>query len=279
MPRFESQLAGKMALVTGAAKGIGRGIAEVLAERGAAVLVADKDSNQGSRTVEGILSSGGSAEAVPADVTDLSSLNKAVNFCLEMFGQLDICVPNAGVIGANGFESRIDHSQTGWLKIWEVNMLGTVNTVEVVKPLFQSRKSGKIVIISSQGGRPPRGTGGMWKGTVQQPYLVSKAGMIQYMHHLARELGSFNINVNAVCPGTLWTEMWEQIAANHALVNPDLAELAPREFFDRTVEASIPLQRGPTPKDVGKAVAFLTSDDASEITGQALNVNGGAVMN
>lgn len=99
------------------------------------------------------------------------------------------------------------------------------------------------------------------------------------MHHLARELGSFNINVNAVCPGTLWTEMWEQIAANHALVNPDLAELAPRGFFDRTVEASIPLQRGPTPKDVGKAVAFLTSDDASEITGQALNVNGGAVMN
>jgi 3-oxoacyl-[acyl-carrier protein] reductase len=279
MPDFESQFAGKVALVTGAAKGIGRGIAEVLAERGAAVFLVDSDSDAGSIAADEIRSSGGLAEFESADVTDTSALDKAVETCLRKFGYLDICVPNAGVIGAGGFESRVDHSLADWSNTWGVNVLGTVNTVEVIKPLFQDRQGGKIVIISSQGGRPPRGTGGMWKGTVQQPYLVSKTGMIQYMHHLAIELGSFSINVNAVCPGTLWTEMWEQIAANHALVNPDLAELAHREFFDRTVEASIPLQRGPTPNDVGKAVAFLASDDASEITGQALNVNGGAVMN
>ena len=75
----------------------------------------------------------------------------------------------------------------------------------------------------------------MWGGTVQQTFLISKSALIQYMHHLAIEMGPFNVNVNAVCPGTLWTPMWEKIAANHAVVNPELAGLEPPEFFARTV--------------------------------------------
>ena len=168
--------------------------------------------------------------------------------------------------------------EADWNATWNVNVLGTVNTISAVRDHMQEQRHGKIVIVSSQGGRPPAGGGGMWGGTVQQPYLISKSALIQYMHHLAIEMGPFNVNVKAVCPRTLWTPMWEKIAANHAVVNPELAGLEPREFFARTVKANIPLQRAPTAVDVGSAVAFLASEDASEITGQALNVNGGAVM-
>lgn len=279
MVSFPNQLRGNVAIVTGAAYGIGLGIATVLADRGATVALGDIDFQKATEAAESITNSGGQAIGVRLDITSVDSIENFAEMAREEFGPIDICVPNAGVIGATGFAERVDHSPEDWRSTWLVNVQGTVNTVEAVKNEMVSRSRGKIVIVSSQGGRPPRGTGGMWKGTVQQPYLVSKAALIQYTHHLAIELGASNINVNAVCPGTLWTPMWEQIATNHALVNPELNELAPREFFDKTVESGIPLGRAPKPEDVGKVVAFLASDDASEITGQAINVNGGGVMN
>ena len=276
---FSRQLEGRVAFITGAANGIGRGIAEVLANRGAKIAVSDIDFEAAQRVAAEIVSDGGTAVGGFADVSEPETLREFASQVENDLGKIEICVANAGVIGAGEFGSRVDHSKDDWRATWNTNLLGTVNTVEVVKPRMLAAESGKIIIVSSQGGRPPRGIGGMWKGTVQHPYLVSKAALIQYTHHLAIELGPFNINVNAVCPGTLWTPMWEQIAANHALVNPEFSELAPREFFDCTVSSGIPLQRAPTPNAVGKTVAFLASDDASEITGQALNVNGGAVMN
>ena len=109
--------------------------------------------------------------------------------------------------------------------------------------------------------------------------MVSKAAAIQWTHWLAMSLGQFNINVNAVCPGRLWTPMWQAIAQNHKELNPDLADMDPREIFEMQIKGTMPLGREQTPEDIGKAVAFLASDDASEITGQALNVNGGAIMN
>ena len=120
----------------------------------------------------------------------------------------------------------------------------------------------------------------MHRGNVQTPYLVSKAAAIQYTHLLAIELGSFNINVNAVCPGVIWTPIWEAIAINHIEQNPNLKNKTPKEVFDElAVKARTPLGRGQTAEDIGKTVAFFASEDSSEITGQALNVNGGASLN
>jgi NAD(P)-dependent dehydrogenase (short-subunit alcohol dehydrogenase family) len=116
-------------------------------------------------------------------------------------------------------------------------------------------------------------------GNVQAPYSVSKAAVIQWTHLLAIELAPNNITVNAVCPGTLWTPMWEAIAENRKTADPELAEFSGREVFEQSIRDRMPMGREQTPRDIGKAVAFLASDDASEITGQALNVNGGAVMN
>ena len=103
--------------------------------------------------------------------------------------------------------------------------------------------------------------------------------MIQWTHLLAIELAAYNINVNAVCPGVLWTPMWETIAENRKANDPALAEFTLREIFEQSIKDRMPMGREQTPRDIGKAVAFLASDDASEITGQALNVNGGAIMN
>ena len=141
---------------------------------------------------------------------------------------------------------------------------------------MKSRRYGKIVNIASHGGRKPRGPGKFGEALI--PYQVSKAATIQWTHLLATMLGPYNVNVNAVCPGMLWTSMWQNIAQNMKKTNPDLAECTPREIFDRTIQDRMLLQREQTPEDVGKVVAFLASDDASEISGQAINVNGGALV-
>ena len=165
-----------------------------------------------------------------------ASDNSGKDYRLKQFeGKLAIVTGAARGIGAPDFESRIGHMEADWNATWNVNVLGTVNTISAVRDHMQEQRHGKIIIVSSQGGRPPAGSAGMWGGTVQQTFLISKSALIQYMHHLAIEMGPFNVNVKAVCPRTLWTPMWEKIAANHAVVNPELAGLEPPEFFARTV--------------------------------------------
>ncbi len=272
------QFEGKVALVTGAARGIGAGITEVLARRGAAVAVCDLDGDAAQKTADEVIANGGNAIAGSVDVTDTESIEHFTGRAVSELGAVDICVPNAGVIGGPGFAERKEFTKTDWDMTFNVNVLGLANTTEAVKEHMKEREQGKIVIIASHGGRKPRGVGDKGRGNAQQPYLVSKAAAIQFTHLLAMELGSYNINVNAVCPGRLWTFMWESIAINHKEMNPDFAEMTPYEIFLDQVKAVMPLGRPQTPEDIGKAVAFLASDEASEITGQALNVNGGAAF-
>ncbi len=127
-----------------------------------------------------------------------------------------------------------------------------------------------IVNIASQGGRQ-----GMAGGAA---YGASKAAVIHLTQSYALDLAPFNINVNAVCPGTLWTPMWERIARRIKRNDPSKAHLTPRQIFEDAVRQRCPLGREQTPEDIGKAVAFFASDDAINITGQALNVNGGIRM-
>lgn len=272
------QLQDKVALITGAGRGIGVGIANVLVERGAAVAVCDLDGAAAQATADAINVAGGKAIGGAVDVTDPDSLDHFAGQTISELGGIDICVPNAGVIGGRGFNDRIDFTKEDWDITFAVNVQGMTNTTDAVKEHMKDRESGKIVIIASHGGRKPRGVGDKGRGNAQHPYLVSKAAAIQYTHLLAMELGGYNINVNAVCPGRLWTAMWEAIALNHKELNPAYAEMTPYEIFIDQIKVTMPLGRPQTPEDIGKTVAFLSSDDSAEITGQAINVNGGAAF-
>jgi NAD(P)-dependent dehydrogenase (short-subunit alcohol dehydrogenase family) len=275
---MQTQLSGKTAVVTGAGRGIGRGIATILAQRGATVVVCDLDAKLAQSVAGEINGAGSKALALEADVTSQASMNAASERAMRNLGRVDICVANAGVIGAPGFTQRPDYSEQDWDATFGVNVKGVAHTVDAFATAMKERRSGKIVIIASHGGRAPRGVG-TGLGTVGIPYSVSKAAAIQYCHHLALALAPFSINVNCVCPGSLWTPMWEKIAVNRVAIDPGVKGKTPRDVFDDSIRQRTPLGRPQTPEDIGKAVAFLVSDDASEITGQALNVNGGAVLN
>ena len=273
-----TNLDGAITLVTGAARGLGQGIAEVLSERGAVIAVSDLDQDAAGAASDAINSNGGRTIAFGGDTTSQDSMDALAAAVLGEFGRIDILVCNAGVIGAPGYQERADHTEADWDATFGVNVKGFVHTVNSVAPHMKERRSGKIVNIASHGGRKPRGARPVL-GSIQAPYSVSKAAVIQWTHLLAIELAAYNINVNAVCPGVLWTPMWEMIAENRKANDQALAEFTPREIFEQSIKDRMPMGREQTPRDIGKAVAFLASDDASEITGQALNVNGGAVMN
>ena len=273
------QLEGKVALITGAGRGIGEGIARIFVERGAQLALSDISESALAEVTSKITQSSENVLARECDVTDSNSVRDFVETAISHFGQIDICVPNAGVIGAAGFQDRQFYTDDDWELTYDVNVRGLVKTTDAVVPHMKDRQSGKIINIASHGGRAPRGIIDPRNGNVQAPYAVSKAAVIQWTHLLAIELGPFNINVNAVCPGRIWTPIWEKIALNHKNQNPLVSDLSPREIFDLNIKATMPLGTEQTPEDIGKAVAFLASDDASQITGQALNVNGGAVLN
>lgn len=275
---MDRQLEGKITLVTGAGRGIGRGIAAVLARRGARVVVSDLDEGAVKAVAAEIANEGGDATAIQGDVRSRASMERLASETLAAYGRIDICVPNAGVIGADGFEDRSDFTEADWDITYEVNVKGMMNTAEAVIPHMKERRQGKIVNIASQGGRKPQGRH-IALGRQIVPYLVSKAAVIQWTHLMAQDLGEYNVNVNCVCPGTVWTPMWERIAANRLSSDPALLGMSPRQVFDISFEHRHPLSIEQTPEDIGYAVAFLASEDASEITGQALNVNGGAVLN
>ncbi|MQF93526.1 MAG: SDR family oxidoreductase [SAR202 cluster bacterium] len=270
-------LEGKVAIVTGAGSGIGTGISKILHDRGATLALCDLYGESAEKTAKSL-----SKEFIydSVDVTKLSDIENFRDKTINKFGKIDILVSNAGVIGAEGFAERKNYSKKDWDDTFDVNVIGVVNSADAIVDHMKNNKYGKIVNIASHGGRKPRGLGDMHRGNVQTPYLVSKAAVIQYTHLLAIELGSFNINVNAVCPGVIWTPIWRAIAENHIEQNPNLKGMDPKEVFDElAVKARTPLGRGQTPEDIGKTVAFFASEDSSEITGQALNVNGGASLN
>jgi NAD(P)-dependent dehydrogenase (short-subunit alcohol dehydrogenase family) len=272
------QLEGQVAFITGAASGIGRGIAEVLRSRGASLVIVDIDGDAASRAAAEIAGNSGAAMGLPGDVTDPSTLATAVDTALERFGGIDICVANAGVIGGPGFSERRDYSDADWDATQAVNLRGVVNTNDAVRGQMAERGRGRIINIASHGGRAPRADGSEL-GTIQVPYGVSKAGVIQWTMHLALQIAKQGITVNAVCPGTLWTPMWERIAVMRSQQQARYLGMEPKDIFERQIKSTIPLGRSQTPTDIGNAVAFFASDDARIITGQALNVNGGATMN
>jgi 3-oxoacyl-[acyl-carrier protein] reductase len=243
-------LAGKVAIVTGASRGIGRGIAAMLASRGAHVVAAARGENAAA-TVEDICAAGGRAEAVAADVTDNASIDAMVAAVLERHGRVDIVVNNAGIARD---QLMLRMKREDWDQVIATNLTAAFVLVQaVLKPMIKQR-GGRIINISSVVGQT--GNAG------QANYAASKAGLIGFTKALARELASRNITVNIVAPGLIDTDMTKAIT-----------EKAQVDWA-----AQIPLGRLGTTADVAAAVCFLASDEASYITGQVLAVNGGMYM-
>lgn len=262
-----ARLEGRVALVTGGGRGIGRGIVLALAREGADVAIADLDLESAEATAKEVETLGRRSLVAPADVTDADSVRAAVGQTLRELGGVDALVNNAGVapdrLGLEATEADFD-------RCYAVNLKGIWHVTTALLPHFRERGGGRVVNIASIAGR---------KGVdVLAPYAASKAAAISLTQSLAAALGRENVNVNAVCPGLLWTPMWEKLESMFR--RDDAPEVvSERAAFDAYIQANCPLGREQTPEDIGAAVAFLVSDDARNITGQALNVDGGISMN
>jgi meso-butanediol dehydrogenase/(S,S)-butanediol dehydrogenase/diacetyl reductase len=260
-------LDGQVAVVTGAASGIGRGIALRLSQEGAIVVAADLDGKAGEQLVREIQGKQGRGLALKVDVSVERDVQRMVEEALKNFSRIDILVNNAGV-GTTGL--IINHSVEDWEKSMRVNLKGTFLCSRAVVRDMIPRKRGRIVNVSSIGGKE----GEEFIGG----YCASKFGVIGLTQVMAKELGRHAITVNAVCPGYIWTPMWEKMALWFQESFPALAGKSPQEIFEARVRAVTPLRRPQTAEDVASLVAFLVSEEAKNITGQAINVDGGARM-
>jgi 3-oxoacyl-[acyl-carrier protein] reductase len=244
------ELTGKVAIVTGASRGIGQAIATTLAARGAHVVAAARAGNADG-TAAAIQAAGGHAEAVALDVTDTASVEQLVSGTLERHGRIDILVNNAGIARD---QLMLRMKRDDWDQVLATNLTAAFGCSQaVLKPMVKQR-NGRIINISSVVGQ--MGNAG------QANYAASKAGLIGFSKALAREVASRRITVNVVAPGFIETDM------TRALMEKAQGDWA----------SQIPLGRLGTTADVAAAVCFLASDEASYITGQVLAVNGGMYM-
>lgn len=261
---------GKVAIVTGSGRGIGRGIALVLASNGADVVVGDIVLDNARSVAKEVTDLGRQSAAIHLDVTDQASVDAAIAEVIERFGRIDVLVNCAGIIAARGWEDRDRATEDDWDQLYEVNVKGVARVSDAVTEHMKERRYGKIVNIASVSGR---------LGTLTNiPYGVSKAGVINLTQAQALELAPFNINVNSICPGLLWTDMWGRIAERWSNTREEWKGMSGKEIYDETVKVRTPLGRDQTPEDIGNLAAFLASDHSKNITGQAINVSGGFHM-
>lgn len=245
-----SSLMGKVAVVTGAGRGIGKGIAKVLAEKGASVLITDVLEENARQAVKEIVEAGGKADFVIADVSGEEGGKKVFDAAIEKFGQLDILVNNAGIN-----RDMMAHKMTkdAWDAVIGVNLTGVYNCIRAVLPYMREREYGRIINISSAG----------WQGNIGQAnYSAAKAGVIGLTKTIAKESAKKKITCNAICPGFIETDMTRGI---------------PEKAWDIMV-SKIPMGYVGKPEDIGKTVAFLASDEAEYITAEVINVGGGMVL-
>ena len=245
-------LTGKVTLVTGASRGIGRQIALTLAGYGATVIVNYNGSAvKAEEVVNEITANGGMAESMQCSVSDFEKSKEMIDGIVKKYGRLDILVNNAGITKDNLIMRM---SEEEFDKVIEVNLKGAFNCMKHVSRIMLKQKSGHIINMSS--------VSGVMGNAGQVNYCASKAGIIGMTKSLARELGSRGITVNAIAPGFIETEMTDVLS----------------EDVKENLLGSIPLKRMGQTKDIAETVAFLASDKAAYITGQTISVDGGMGM-
>jgi len=243
---------GKTVIITGSGQGIGAAIAKLFAVRGANVAINDVNHEASNNTVEEIKASGGVAVFFPADITKEEEVKTMIKKAVATFGSVDILVNNAGIMKTLKTEEL---TVENWDKTLSVNLKGAFICCKAVLKIMKEKSFGKIINISSLAGE----SGGI---TVAVDYSASKAGMLALTKKIALEVAEFNINVNAIAPGTTQTPMIDAMS--------DKEQIA--------LTNKIPLKRFGLPEDIAYATCFLASEEASFITGATLDVNGGLLM-
>ncbi len=247
-------LKGRVALVTGGSRGIGRATVQRLAELGASVVINyAHDEQAGAEAVAEAEKLGVKALAVRADISRLEEAERLIHVTVEEFGKLEILVCNAGIWEGAPVEAI---SEELWDKVLEINLKGTWTVCRAAVPLMKEQKFGRIVIVSSTAGQ--RGEANV------SNYAASKGGQISFTKSLATELAGYGITVNSVAPGWVDTEMNTEVFAD--------------EDYRQGIEKNIPLGRMASADDVARPIVFLCTDWARHITGEVLNVNGGSVL-
>jgi len=245
-------VSGKVALVTGAGRGIGKGIAEVLGAGGARVLVSNRSEDAARLVAERIRSAGGQASHVCCDVTKEADLGRAVSVALELYGRLDILAHNAGIYPIAAIETM---SEQLWNEVVDTNLRGTFFAAKAAFRAMKPQGFGRIIITSSITG-PRTGIAGL------AHYAASKAGINGFIKVAAIEFAPFGVTVNAIEPGTIATE----------------GVVALGEAYLRRAAESLPMRRLGTVEECGYAVLFLGSEQAAYITGQTIIVDGGQLL-
>lgn len=265
------QLKNKVAIVTGGARGIGAGIARCLSQEGAWIGIIDLDGPEAEATASAL---GVEAVGLAADVSQESEALAATEKIVRHFGRLDLLVNNAGGGGPNAMTSvgnpftNID--QAGWEDAMATNLRTTFAATKAAIPHLKKAGCASITNIASIAGLLP--------SVLIPAYGAAKAGVIALTRTLALELAPYNIRVNAICPGFLWTRAWETMAAGLKMMVPEYSDMEPRDIFLDVVRRGTPLGREQTPEDIGKLTVFLSSEAAANITGQVISVDGGITL-
>ncbi len=263
-----ARFAGRVALVTGAASGIGRAAAERLAREGAAVAAVDRNEGGVHETAQRIVAAGGRAIGYVADVASSAAVAATVDRVTQELGPVDVLANVAGIGDVAGLEGIAGLHDERWNAVLSVNLSGPFFFCRAVIPSMVARGTGAIVNVSSLAGRSKSAMGGL-------AYSSSKAGLLGLTRHLAFDYGPQGVRVNAICPGAVDTPMLRAGGVRAARSVDEegarKARLAAYQFF-------MPIKRVSQPEEQAAAIAFLASDDASYINGVALDVNGGLFM-
>jgi len=250
-----TRLKDKVALISGAGSGIGQTSALLFAAEGARVAAVDRNSAGAAETVASIKAKGGAAIAIIADVAKAVEVENMVRQTVQAYGRLDIMFNNAGVM--QPLKTTVETSEQDWDRVVDINLKGTFLAMKYGIPEMLKSGGGSIINSSSMAG--------IIGFTYMPAYTASKAGIVLLTKSAALEFAGQNIRINCICPGTIGTPMADSLATD-----PNLVNYEPHR-------KQIPLKRRGTPAEIARAVLFLASDDASYITGTALNIDGGVV--
>ena len=248
------RLAGRIALVSGAANGIGRASAVRLAREGAAVVLVDREAEPLGEAARAVEAAGREALPIIADWTDAAAVGDAIAAARQRFGRIDILFNNVGQSARDRASEFHVSEEATWRFVIEVSLLATMRATRLVVDEMRARRSGRIVNMSTESA--------FYGDVGLVDYAAAKMGVVGFTRSLARELAPFHVNVNAVCPGAIRTRAHDRL---------------PREVIDK-IRQSVPMGYVAEPDDVAGVVAFLASDDARYITGQSILIDGGRWM-
>jgi NAD(P)-dependent dehydrogenase (short-subunit alcohol dehydrogenase family) len=264
-----NRLADKVAIITGSGSGLGRATAHCMAAEGATVIINDINLANARTVASEIKAKKGKALAIKADVTKPVQVKRMVDRVLKRFGKIDILVNNAGTGGARSGKSKLGPPLTNitdedWDFTFAVNVKGIFIMCKAVMDHMKEHKYGKIINISSAAGKRP--------SVLIPAYSASKAAVINFTQVLAAELAPYGINVNAICPGIIWTPMWQEFARRQTEQNPRLKGLDPKTAFNLIVTQGA-VKAEQQPEDIGMLAVFLASDESKGIAGEAISVD------